>query len=212
MSEDDAIIERLRGLSALVLHPRDGDAEELLLQLNRIGCRAQAVWPPPRVDAESVDIAFILVQEKPSELIVQFLERQSVAPTLIGLAGYESPSVLNHLIELKVDSVLTKPIRPSGVLTAMVTGRRIWQECRQKDRMIGKLRSKVENSQKMTDAKLILMRLHGIEEQAAYQAMRQQAMEKRQSVSDIAEAIIQSHELLSSVVTRAAGPPEDDPT
>jgi len=212
MSEDDAIIERLRGLSALVLHPRDGDAEELLLQLNRIGCRAQAVWPPPRVDAESVDIAFILVQEKPSEPIVQFLERQSVAPTLIGLAGYESPSVLNHLIELKVDSVLTKPIRPSGVLTAMVTGRRIWQECRQKDRMIGKLRSKVENSQKMTDAKLILMRLHGIEEQAAYQAMRQQAMETRQSISDIAEAIIQSHELLSSVVTRAAGPPEDDPT
>jgi len=212
MSEDDAIIERLRGLSALVLHPRDGDAEELLLQLNRIGCRAQAVWPPPRVDAESVDIAFILVQEKPSEPIVQFLERQSVAPTLIGLAGYESPSVLNHLIELKVDSVLTKPIRPSGVLTAMVTGRRIWQECRQKDRMIGKLRSKVENSQKMTDAKLILMRLHGIEEQAAYQAMRQQAMETRQSISDIAEAIIQSHELLSSVVTRAAGPSEDDPT
>ncbi|MBY5268251.1 ANTAR domain-containing response regulator [Spiribacter salinus] len=212
MSEDDAIIERLRGLSALVLHPRDGDAEELLLQLNRIGCRAQAVWPPPRVDAESVDIAFILVQEKPSEPIVQFLERQSVAPTLIGLAGYESPSVLNHLIELKVDSVLTKPIRPSGVLTAMVTGRRIWQECRQKDRMIGKLRSKVENSQKMTDAKLILMRLHGIEEQAAYQAMRQQAMETRQSISDIAEAIIQSHELLSSVMTRAAGPSEDDPT
>lgn len=212
MSEDDAIIERLRGLSALVLHPRDGDAEELLLQLNRIGCRAQAVWPPPRVDAESVDIAFILVQEKPSEPIVEFLERQSVAPTLIGLAGYESPSVLNHLIELKVDSVLTKPIRPSGVLTAMVTARRIWQECRQKDRMIGKLRSKVENSQKMTDAKLILMRLHGIEEQAAYQAMRQQAMETRQSISDIAEAIIQSHELLSSVVTRAAGPPEDDPT
>jgi AmiR/NasT family two-component response regulator len=212
MSEDDDIIERLRGLSALVLHPRDGDAEELLLQLNRIGCRAQAVWPPPRVDAESVDIAFILVQEKPSEPIVQFLERQSVAPTLIGLAGYESPSVLNHLIELKVDSVLTKPIRPSGVLTAMVTGRRIWQECRQKDRMIGKLRSKVENSQKMTDAKLILMRLHGIEEQAAYQAMRQQAMETRQSISDIAEAIIQSHELLSSVVTRAAGPSEDDPT
>lgn len=212
MSEEDAIIERLRGLSALVLHPRDGDAEELLLQLNRIGCRAQAVWPPPRVDAESVDIAFILVQEKPSEPIVEFLERQSVAPTLIGLAGYESPSVLNHLIELKVDSVLTKPIRPSGVLTAMVTGRRIWQECRQKDRMIGKLRSKVENSQKMTDAKLILMRLHGIEEQAAYQAMRQQAMETRQSISDIAEAIIQSHDLLSSVVTRAAGPSEDDPT
>jgi AmiR/NasT family two-component response regulator len=211
MSEDDAIIERLRGLSALVLHPRDGDAEELLLQLNRIGCRAQAVWPPPRVDAESVDIAFILVQEKPSEPIVGFLERQSEAPTLIGLAGYESPSVLNHLIELKVDSVLTKPIRPSGVLTAMVTGRRIWQECRQKDRMIGKLRSKVENSQKMTDAKLILMRLHGIEEQTAYQAMRQQAMETRQSISDIAEAIIQSHELLSSVVTRAAGPSKDDP-
>lgn len=212
MSEDAGIIERLRGLNSLVLHPRDGDAEELLLQLNRIGCRAQAVWPPPRIDPESVDIAFILVQEKPSEPIADYLERQSTRPTLIGLAGYESPSVLNHLIGLKVDSVLTKPIRPSGVLTAMVTGRRIWQECRQKDRLIGKLRAKVENSQKLTDAKLILMRLHGIEEQAAYQAMRQQAMESRQTVTEVAEAIIQSHELLSSVVTRADGQSDAEPS
>lgn len=205
MTDDDGIIERLRGLSALVLHPRDGDAEELLLQLNRIGCRAQAVWPPPKVDSEPVDIAFILVQEKPLQPIIEFLARQSTRPTLVGLAGYESPSVLNHLIGLEVDSVLTKPIRPSGVLTAMVTGRRIWQNIRQKDRLIGKLRSKFENSQKLADAKLILMRLHGIEEQAAYQAMRNLAMESRQTVTEVAEAIIQSHELLSSVLTQVDG-------
>ena len=45
--EHDEIVGRLRGLNVLVLHPRDGDAEELLQQLNRIGCRAQAIWPPP---------------------------------------------------------------------------------------------------------------------------------------------------------------------
>ena len=202
MTDNDSIIERLRGLNAMVLHPRDGDAEELLLQLNRIGCRAQAVWPPPKVDADPVDIAFILVQEKPLESILEYLGRQSTRPTLIGLAGYESPSVLNHLISLQVDSVLTKPIRPSGVLTSMVTGRRIWQECRHKDRLIGKLRSKVENSQKLNDAKLILMRLHEIGEQDAYRAMRQQAMESRQTVTEVAEAIIQSHALLTGVVSR----------
>jgi len=200
MTDNDGIIERLRGLNAMVLHPRDGDAEELLLQLNRIGCRAQAVWPPPKVDSDPVDIAFILVQEKPLEIIGDYLERQATRPTLIGLAGYESPSVLNHIIALKVDSVLTKPIRPSGVLTSMVIARRIWQECRQKDRMIGKLRSRVENSQKLNDAKLILMRLHGIGEQEAYRAMRQQAMESRETVTEVAEAIIQSHSLLTSVV------------
>ncbi|MEX0430441.1 ANTAR domain-containing response regulator [Spiribacter insolitus] len=201
MTGDEGIIERLRGLNALVLHPRDGDAEELLLQLNRIGCRAQAVWPPPKVDADPVDIAFILVQEKPLESILEYLERQSTRPSLIGLAGYESPSVLNHLISLQVDSVLTKPIRPSGVLTSMVTARRIWQECRHKDRLISKLRSKVENSQKLNDAKLILMRLHEIGEQDAYRAMRQQAMESRQTVTEVAEAIIQSHSLLTSLVS-----------
>ncbi|MFV8834102.1 ANTAR domain-containing protein [Aquisalimonas sp.] len=200
--DNEDIIQRLRGLNVLVLHPRDGDAEELLQQLMRIGCRAQAIWPPPRMSTEQVDLAFVEVREKPSEVTADFLKRQQERPTLIGLAGYESPSVLHNLIDLGVDGVLPKPVRPYGVLSSIVNARRIWQEGRKKEKLITKLKSKVENSQKLNEAKLVLMRIHGIEEEQAYRAIRHQAMECRKTVTEIAQSIIESNALLHNLVVR----------
>lgn len=208
--DNEDIIQRLRGLSVLVLHPRDGDAEELLQQLHRIGCRAQAVWPPPRVSTEHVDLAFIEVREKPSDVISDYLGRCPEKPTTIGLAGYESPSVLQNLIALEVDGVLPKPVRPYGVLSSIVIARRIWQESKRKEKLINKLKSKVENSQKLNEAKLVLMRMHGIEEEKAYQAIRQQAMECRKTVTEIAQLIIESNALLHNLVAQKRSPSEGE--
>ncbi|MDN3519515.1 ANTAR domain-containing protein [Aquisalimonas lutea] len=198
--DNEDIIQKLRGLNVLVLHPRDGDAEELMQQLNRIGCRTQAVWPPPRVATEKVDIAFVEVREKPSQVIGDFLGLTSERPTLIGLAGYESPSVLQNLIDLQVDGVLPKPVRPYGVLSSIVIARRVWQEGRANQKLIAKLKSKVENSQKLNEAKMVLMRLHGIDEDRAYRAIRQQAMALRKTVTEVAQSIIESNALLHNVV------------
>ncbi|SEP08791.1 ANTAR domain-containing response regulator [Aquisalimonas asiatica] len=200
--ENDDIIQRLRGLNVLVLHPRDGDAEELLQQLNRIGCRAQAIWPPPQVPTERADLVFAEVSEKPSGTVCSFLEKAEHRPTLIGLARYESPSVLQNLIDLKVDGVLAKPIRPYGVLSSLVIARRVWQEAKRSEKVISKLKSKVENSHKMNEAKIVLMRIHGIDEDEAYRAIRQQAMESRKTIAEVAQSIIESNALLHNFVTK----------
>jgi len=46
-------------------------------------------------------LTFIEVRETPDERYYQLPELRRPAPTLIGLAGYESPSVLQNLIDLK---------------------------------------------------------------------------------------------------------------
>lgn len=198
--EPEKIIQQVRTLRVLVLHPRDGDAEELLQQLNRIGCGAQAIWPAPAELTDAVDLIFVEVREKRSEAVTRFLQQFEEKPTVIGMTGYESPSVLDELLELEVDGVLAKPVRPYGVLSCMVTARRVWQRARKNERMIAKLRSRVENSQKMNEAKFVLMRLHGIEEDDAYRAIRQEAMESRRTVAEVAQAIVESHALLHTVV------------
>jgi AmiR/NasT family two-component response regulator len=198
--EHDNIIRQLRGLNVLVLHPRDGDAEELLQQLNRIGCRANAIWPPPSCPSDPADLTFIEVRETPDEGITNYLKFTADRPTLIGLAGYESPSVLQNLIDLEVDSVLAKPVRPYGVLSSIIVARRNWQQGKSNEKIIAKLKNKVENSHKMNGAKLVLMKVHGINEDQAYRAIRQQAMKCRTTTSEVAQSIIDSNALLHSVV------------
>jgi AmiR/NasT family two-component response regulator len=200
--EHDEIIERLRGLNVLVLHPRDGDAEELLQQLNRIGCRAQAIWPPPRNLIDKSDLTFIEVREKPHDGINNYLMLTEDRPTLIGMAGYESPSVLQNLIDLQVDSVLAKPVRPYGVLSSLVVARRNWHQSKRHETLITKLKNKVENSHKMNEAKIILMQIHNLSEDQAYKAIRHQAMASRKTIAEVVQLIIESNALLNNFITK----------
>lgn len=200
--EHDEIIDRLRALKVLVLHPRDGDAEELLQQLNRIGCRAQAIWPPPRNLTDKADLTFIEVREKPHDGINSYLMFAEDRPTLIGMAGYESPSVLQNLIDLQVDSVLAKPVRPYGVLSSIVVARRNSQQSKRHEKLIEKLKNKVENSHKMNEAKIILMQIHDLSEDQAYKAIRHQAMASRKTIAEVAQMIIDSNTLLSNFIMK----------
>jgi AmiR/NasT family two-component response regulator len=117
--------------------------------------------------------------------------------------------VLQNLIDLQVDGVLPKPVRPYGVLSSIVIARRVWQEGRANQKLIAKLKSKVENSQKLNEAKMVLMRLHGIDEDRAYRAIRQQAMALRKTVTEVAQSIIESNALLHNVVMDSQSDGED---
>ncbi len=198
------IIKDVRALRVLVLHPRDTHAEELLQQVTRIGCRAEALWPlPPRIP-EAADVVFVEVKETRSRELKQLFDNGPESrPTLIGIAGYENPSVLQNLLELRVDAVVTKPLRAYGVLSSMVMARRIWQEFRSVGKTIEKLKAKVENTQKISQAKFILMRLHRISEDEAYRTIRSQAMAKRATTADIAQAIINADGILGNISTKS---------
>ncbi|EAZ97362.1 ANTAR domain-containing response regulator [Marinobacter sp. ELB17] len=206
---NDNIIRQLRGLNVLVLHPRDGDAEELLQQLNRIGCRANAIWPPPSCPSDPADLTFIEVRETPDEAITNYLKLTEDRPTLIGMAGYESPSVLQNLIDLEVDSVLAKPVRPYGVLSSIIVARRNWQQSKSNEKIIAKLKSKVENSHKMNEAKIVLMKVHDINEDQAYRAIRQQAMKCRKTIAEVAQSIIDANVMLHDCVAKRVSDDDD---
>ncbi|MCC5809351.1 MAG: ANTAR domain-containing protein [Ectothiorhodospiraceae bacterium] len=197
------IIKDVRALRVLVLHPRDSHAEELLQQVTRIGCRAEAIWPLPGKLPDCVDVVFAEVKETPSRGMKRlFCNSTDARPTLIGIAGYENPSVLQNLLDLRVDAVVTKPLRAYGVLSSMVMARRIWHEFRTVERTINKLKIKVENTQKISQAKFILMRLHRISEDEAYKTIRSQAMAKRTTTADIAQAIINADGILGNISSK----------
>lgn len=50
----------------------------------------------------------------------------------------------------------------------------------------------------MAQAKAILMQTHQVSESEAYDLLREQAMNKRSSVEEISDVIVQANELLST--------------
>ncbi|MBA1146182.1 ANTAR domain-containing protein [Ectothiorhodospiraceae bacterium WFHF3C12] len=186
-----------------MVHPHDAHAEELLKQVRRIGCHAEAVWPPPKALPAYADMVFLEISENIPDRIMRLLDDDwTRRPTLIGVAGYENPSVLQGVLDMKVEAVLTKPLKAYGVLTSMVMARRIWHDLRAKDRALQKVKEKLRSNQTISQAKFILMRLHGIDEDEAYKTIRSQAMTKRTTTAEIAQAIINADGILGNISSK----------
>lgn len=195
-----SFINSLRDLNVAVVHPRDKTAEELLRQIHRIGCGFEAIWPIPAALPPHVDVLFIDVNEtSPAEIKPLLTRSKDEPPAIVALIEYENPSVLEGLFEIGAHAVITKPVRAAGVMSAILMARRFWSERRRFEKDLGKLRVRVENIQKVNDAKFILMRHRGINDKEAYAIIRKQAMAKRTTTLEIAQSIINADGILSDL-------------
>ncbi|WP_397544165.1 ANTAR domain-containing protein [Roseovarius salis] len=193
------LIQDLRDLHVLLVHPRDRSADELLQQVNRIGCNFEHMWPLPKTLPDKFDLTFVDVTDQTARGLKSFLTSREQPSTVVAIIGYENPSVLDLIFEIGAHAVLAKPLRATGVLTSMIMARRFWAEQLRFKKDMKKLQEKLENVQKVNDAKFILMRHRGISEREAYELIRKQAMVKRKTTSEIAQSIINAESILSDL-------------
>ena len=62
LSGTSKLLRDLRSLRVVVFHPSDQDGEEIIRQLQRIGCQVKAFWPPLERLPEDVDLVFLAVR------------------------------------------------------------------------------------------------------------------------------------------------------
>lgn len=190
-------LKSLKGLPVLVLHPADADGRTLIDHLRRIGCHAEATWPIPRDIPANIGVVFLSVDHEHRTEISRLAKSiDGIPPAIIAIVDYEIPSTLELLFDLGALAAMDRPIRPFGVLTNLLLARGLWQERLDQQKRIHKLERRVSSMQKIQKAKAILMSIHQISEDAAYETIRQQAMSKRVSMDDIAASIITANELL----------------
>jgi len=193
-------IQDLRDLHTLVVHPRDRSADELLQQINRIGCNFEDAWPIPKTLGKKFDLVFIDITDHSAATLKSFLNSSDhKPPTVIAVVGYENPSVLDLIFQIGAHGVLTKPIHSAHVLSSMLMARRFWAEQLRFQKDMSKLRDRLDNLQKVNDAKFVLMRHHGINEKEAYALIRKQAMSKRTTTFEIAQSIINADGILRNM-------------
>ena len=190
------LLKDLRTLRVLVFHPDDSDGKQLTQQLQRIGCQVQAFWPPLPALPEGIDVIFLAVRPESMEANYAWLKADDV-PAIITIVTYENPTIVESVLHIGSRAVLPSPVRSFGLLSALVLARQVHGELKERARKIRKLETKLLGVRRIADAKSILMRTHGITDGAAYDMIREQAMSKRVTTEEIADAIINANEILS---------------
>lgn len=190
-------IRDLRDLRILVVHPPDEEARRLSEHLNRIGCKPEMLWPPPRRFDKQADVVLLAFDPTQAEAMQRFT-RQLGDVTLLAITDYENPRLLQAVLESGALAVIEKPVRPFGLLTNLVLARSLWHDQRRMQAKVDKLDRKLAGMRKINRAKAILMEQRGLSEDDAHKLLRDQAMAKRTTMEDIAGAIINANELLNS--------------
>jgi two-component system, response regulator / RNA-binding antiterminator len=193
------ILRDLRGLRVDVMHPPDTEGLSLVEHLGRIGCHVATTWPLPEELEPGSDIVMLAVEHDSREPLRRlFKAHECKWPTVIGIVGYENPSILQLVLEIGAHAVIERPVRPFGLLTQLAIARSLWLQQQDAGRRAQKLERKLAGIQKIQRARSILMSREGMSEEEAYQTIRRQAMSKRIPMEDLATAIINANGLLKA--------------
>jgi AmiR/NasT family two-component response regulator len=195
-AETPAILRDLRSLKVVVIHPRDQDGEELLAQLQRIGCAVEVFWP--RIDTLPADTGLVLMAVRPETLSMSYpwLDTPS-APPIIPVVTYENPITIEAVLRLNAFATIPSPVRSFGLLTAIAVALTQFKASRARERYIERLEQKQAKVRLIQQAKQIVMNARGVSEDEAYQLLRSQAMVKREQIETVAGEIVKAHETLS---------------
>lgn len=184
-----AITTNFRGLRALVIH-RDGSNRRTLVSvLGKLGLDVDAVEPGAAQALGACDLVFFDADEG-----LDRLPADARALPHIALVGSEAPSRLARVVRLECASHILKPIRGAGVFTALLLAVNEHERRQKMERRIELLEQRMAGRRLVIKAVLHLMALCGTDEDAAYESLRLEAMNRRVPIDQVARERLGSNE------------------
>lgn len=172
---------RLRGLRACIIGCERRDAQNVQLQLTRLGMETEffAEFPPESAFANADVILF----DGDSPLLFHPTNRLPwpVLPK-IALTMMETPSRLQWIVEQQIAGYLRKPVRSDGVMTALMLALHNWHQQSQLAQQIRRQEERLKARRFVFAAQLLLMESLKLDEAAAYSLMRTLAMQQQKTI------------------------------
>ncbi|MFD1702914.1 ANTAR domain-containing response regulator [Methylopila henanensis] len=191
------MLDDLRRARTLVVHPRDEEGTALVDQLRRLGCEVSIAWPPPAALPPDIDTLFIQLDDLDVTHLLAGIEE--MRPAVIAIVTYESPTSLKALVDFDAHGVLSKPIRPRGVLSQFALARyRRGYETRLANK-IEKLEETMKGRRTVEKAVRVITEINGLDEDAAYRMLRDRATAARMTLTSVAESVVSAHEAMSGL-------------
>lgn len=183
-----------REMDVAVIVERDDDGERLVRELQRLRCNVRHIWPmPPRVPENFSVVFCALSQDLPQR--IPWIPGEPASALVIVDPG-QGALDLRLLHNCAAHGVLHYPVTARSVQAGLVLAHdHFLYEKRLRGR-IDKLDESLRTMRSVERAKALLIRVKNVTEEEAYNYLRKQAMERRVTIGAVANAIIDSHELL----------------
>lgn len=181
-------------LDIVVASRRDEGGDLLVRELQRTRARVRHVWPVPDHLPEDTDVIFVDLAPGLANRIA-WLPGEPKAALVLTIPAVPPPD-LELLRNCAPDAVLHRPFTTHAVLTSLMLARTHFAYQQRLRGRIEKLDETLRAIRSVERAKTILMAKENMREDEAYHFMRRQAMTRRVSLSAVAAAIVDSHEVL----------------
>ncbi len=191
------LFDELRGIEVAVVHPAGPDCSVLMDQLKRIGCKVTMLWPCPPAQPPGTAVVFLFISTEQASRRPWTAADSGVA--LIALVDYENPTVLKGLLEVNAHAVISKPFRPTGVLSTLVLARSVHGYEQRLLNKVSKLEETLRSRRVIERAVKLLAERRGVNDVEAYDHIRRQATNKRVSIVEVASMIINASDVLDGM-------------
>lgn len=181
----NGVKKNFRGLRALVIHPDDGNRATLVTALKNLRLHVVVMEPGAEVqaDADSCDLVFFDADEGIGSI---FPEGDLSEVASIAIIGTEAPSRLARVVRHRSASHILKPIRNSGVFTAIFVAINEFEKRQTSLREIDRMRQRLAGRRILIKAILHLMATCNVDEDDAYERLRVESMNRRIPIEEMA--------------------------
>lgn len=193
MSRTRGLPKEILDLDIAVVTTNQEMSELLTRELHRVHANVRHVWPMPDLLPENVDVIYCDLVPDLSRRIPWVPGNPKAALILLVKPG---PVNLDLVRNLAPDAILHTPFAASEVFTSVLLAQTHFKYAQRLSSRIEKLDETLRSVRVVERAKLILMTKRKMDEEDAYRHLRQEAMSRRSTISAVAAAIVDSHELI----------------
>ena len=192
------LIQNFSGAQALLIAPPSTATDVLASTLMKLGLTVASVVPAgeaPWLDLDSLDPAHhpgAAAGDPPLPGLAARGVPDLPPVPVVGLVGVEAPSRLKGLLQLGATGLLRKPIHGASVYAALFLAVNEHNRRRLLEERIARHEERRRGRRHVVKAILRLMQEHGLDDDAAYEALRREAMRARQPLEAYCETLIRA--------------------
>jgi len=181
-------------LEVAVITDRDDAGGQLIREIQRTRARVTHIWPAPPQIPVTFDVIYCdLLEDLPQRLAWPPGEPEAALVVILSTARNYDMGLLHNCAP---QAVVHQPVTAQSVLASLFLGHDHFLYERRLRGRIEKLDDNLRTMRSVERAKAILMQTRSVSEEEAYHYLRRQAMERRVTIGSLANAIVDSQDLL----------------
>lgn len=181
-------------ISVAVIVERDDNGEQLIRELQRLRCAVRHIWPmPPQLPLQHDAVFCMLTPDLPQRM--PWVPGEPASAVILVDTG-AAPLNVKLMRNCAAHGLVHFPITPRSVQSSLLLAREHFLYERRLRGRIEKLDENLRTMRAVERAKALIMRMKNLPEEEAYNVLRKQAMQRQVAIGVVANALIDSHELL----------------